>query len=46
MSDRADRQSSTPVARALPPATHRPSAGGFLLGRLLLTRVVPPKRPI
>ncbi|MFJ2838521.1 MULTISPECIES: hypothetical protein [Nocardia] len=40
---RSDRQ-PTPLAKALPPTTHRPP-GGFLLGRLLLTQVAPPRRP-
>ncbi|MET9210902.1 MULTISPECIES: hypothetical protein [unclassified Nocardia] len=38
-----DRQ-PTPLAKTLPPTTHRPP-GGFLLGRLLLTQVTPPQRP-
>ncbi|MFE6925051.1 hypothetical protein ACFVAV_28805 [Nocardia sp. NPDC057663] len=40
----ADRQ-PTPLAKALPPATHRPTGGGFLLGRLLLTQAAAPQRP-
>ncbi|MFD4430761.1 hypothetical protein [Nocardia sp. NPDC058497] len=43
MDERTDRK-PTPLAKALPPATHRPTGGGFLLGRLLLTQAAP-RRP-
>ncbi|MEV0687877.1 hypothetical protein AB0I35_28825 [Nocardia sp. NPDC050378] len=45
MANPADRQAATPVAKALPPTTHRPQTGGFLLGRLLLTQAMPRPRP-
>lgn len=41
--DQSDKQPETPLAKVLPPATHRPHTGGFLLGRLLLTQAAPPR---
>ncbi|MFD4444286.1 hypothetical protein ACFWPK_31380 [Nocardia sp. NPDC058519] len=43
--DKSDRQPETPLAKVLPPATHRPHSGGFLLGRLLFTQAALPPRP-
>ncbi|MEU4321968.1 hypothetical protein ACFV24_14855 [Nocardia fluminea] len=43
--DESEKRPETPLAKVLPPVTHRPRAGGFLLGRILLTQAALPPRP-